>query len=68
MGYVNYVNGVPVSIQLSEADLVANDGVLGRMLKNPAATASNWKQNMLKRNQVYHGGNDAGSVQVRNEM
>jgi hypothetical protein len=40
MGYVNYVNGVPVSIQLNERDLLASDGVHGRMLQKPV---SNWQ-------------------------
>lgn len=41
MGYVNYVNGVPVSIQLNERDLLAHDGVVGRLLQNKPM--SNWQ-------------------------
>lgn len=50
MGYVNYVNGVPVSIQLNERDLFANDGVIGRHLHNKPI--SNWQQNMMLRNKA----------------
>ena len=63
MGYVNYVNGVPVSIQLNEADLVASDGVLGRLLQKPT---SNWQQNLLKRARIM-GGNDLQRVHLRKE-
>ena len=42
MGYVNYVNGVPVSIQLNERDLLANDGVVGRLLQHNKPI-SNWQ-------------------------
>jgi len=63
MGYVNYVNGVPVSIQLNEADLVAGDGVLGRLLQKPT---SNWQQNLLKRARIM-GGNDLHRVHLRKE-
>ena len=50
MGYVNYVNGVPVSIQLNENDLFAKDGVIGRHLRN--RTVGNWQQNMMLRNRA----------------
>ena len=50
MAYVNYVDGVPVSIQLNERDLLAKDGVVGRLLHN--RPISNWQQNMMLRNRA----------------
>jgi len=59
IGYVNYINGVPVSIQfnLSEKNQAA-----GKTLQ-----PSSWKQNMLKRNDLLNN-NDVGKMQQRNEM
>ena len=60
-GIVNYINGVPVSIQINQTpDLLANQ------YSGDMPTVS-WKKSMQKRNKLVNN-NDVNKMHYRNEM
>ena len=72
LGYVNYINGVPVSIQLNntndfiskaqEKSLLSDGGAIPN-----SAQPNSWKQNMIRRNDILNN-NDVNKMHQRNEM